>query len=225
MKRKLAAILCAGAEGYSRLMGENESGTLATLKAHLQFISSLVEKHQGRVVAIHGDILLAEFDSVVDAVQCAVEIQNELKGRNEKEPEGSRMPFRIGINLGDVIEEGGNVYGDGVNVAARLESLADAGGICISRSVHDHVKNRLSVGYQSLGSHSVTNISEPVQVYRILPEPAAFGKAIGKAWYRLKQWQKVAFTLAVALLPVVANLAVKKYMDPSGSMSDSMSGI
>src|SRR5512140_2676521 len=224
-KRKLASILCAGAEGYSRLMGEDESGTLTTLKAHLQLIGSLSEKHGGRVMAIHGDTLLAGFDSVVDAVQCAVEIQNELKGRNEKYPEGSRMPFRIGVNLGDVIEERGNVYGDGVNVAAGVKGLADPGGICISRSVYDHVKNKLGVGYQSLGTHSLTNIAEPVQVYRILPEPDAFGKAIGKAWYRLKQWQKVAFTLVVALLPVVVNLAVKKYMDPTGSMSDSMSGI
>ena len=203
MKRKLAAILCAGAEGYSRLMGEDESGTLTTLKTHLQVIGSLVENHQGRVAAIHGDSLLAEFDSVVGAVQCAVEMQNELKGRNEKEPEGSRMPFRIGVNLGDVIEEGGNVYGDGVNVATGLKGLADPGDICISRSVHEHVKTKISIGYQSLGAHSITNIAEPVQVYRILPEPDAFGKAIGKAWYRLKQWQKVAFTVAVALLPVI----------------------
>jgi adenylate cyclase len=126
-------------------MGEDESGTLTTLKAHLQLIGSLSEKHGGRVMAIHGDTLLAGFDSVVDAVQCAVEIQNELKGRNEKEPEGFRMPFRIGINLGDVIEERGNVYGDGVNVAAGVKGLADPGGICISRSIHDHVKNRLFV--------------------------------------------------------------------------------
>ena len=215
MKRKLAAILSAGAEGYSRLMGEDEAGTFNTLKAHLQVMGSLVEKHKGRVAAIHGDSLLAEFDSVVDAVQCAVEMQNELKGRNEKEPEGSRMPFRIGVNLGDVIEEGGNVYGDGVNVATGLKGLADPGGICISRSVHDHVKTKISIGYQSLGARSITNSSEPVQVYRILPEPDAFGKAIGKAWYRLKQWQKVAFTLVVALLPVVANLVVKKYIDPT----------
>ena len=214
-KRKLAAILSAGAEGYSRLMGEDESGTLTTLKAHLQSIGSLIEKHQGRVVAIHGDSLLAEFDSVVDAVQCAVEMQNELNGRNEKLPEGSRMPFRIGVNLGDVIEEGGAVYGDGVNVATGLKGLADPGSICISRSVHDHVKNKMSVGYQSLGAHSVTNIAESVQVYRILPEPDAFGKAVGKVWYRLKKWQKVAFTVAVALLPVVANLVVKKYIDPT----------
>ena len=97
------------------------------------------------------------------------------------------MPFRIGINLGDVIEEGGAVYGDGVNVATEVKGLADPGGICISRSVYDHVKNKLGVGYQSLGAHSLTNIAEPVQVYRILPEPDAFGKAIGKAWYRLKR--------------------------------------
>src|SRR5512141_267827 len=214
-KRKLASILCAGAEGYSRLMGEDESGTLATLKAHLQLLGSLSEKHGGSVMAIHGDTLLAEFDSVVGAVQCAAEMQNELKARNEKAPEGSRMPFRIGGNLGDVIEEGGNVYGDGVNVATGMKGLADPGGICISRSVHDHVKNKISVGYQSLGAHSVTNIAEPVQVYRILPEPDAFGKAIGKAWYRLRQWQKVALAVAVAILPVVANLAVKKFIDPT----------
>jgi adenylate cyclase len=218
-KRKLAAILCTDAAGYSRLMEGDEARTLDTLKAHFRLMGSLVEKHRGRVVATHGDSLLAEFGSVVDAVQCAMEIQKEIKARNEELPETSRMPFRIGINLGDVIEEGGNIFGDGVNVAARLESLADAGGICISRSVHDHVKNKLSVGYQSLGAHSVKNIAEPVQVYRILPEPDAFGKAVGRVWYRLRQWQKVALTVAVALLPVFVNLAVKKYMDPPGSIS------
>jgi len=196
-------------------MENDEAGTLDTLKSHFRLMGGLVEQHRGRVFAIHGDSLLAEFASVVDAVRCATEIQKEIKARNEELPEGSRMSFRIGINLGDVIEEEGNVYGDGVNVAARLESLVDAGGICISRSVHDHVKNKLNIGYQSLGAHSVKNIAEPVQVYRILPEPDAFGKAIGKAWYRLKQWQKVAFTLVVALLPVVANLVVKKYIDPT----------
>ena len=217
MTRKLAAILSADAAGYSRLMEKDETRTLNTLKAYFQVMGSLVEKHRGRVVAIHGDSLLAEFASVVDAVQCAVEIQKDLKARNEELPEESRMPFRIGINLGDVIEEDGNIYGDGVNVASRLESLADAGGVCISRSVHDHVKNKLSVGYQSLGGHSVKNIAEPVQVYRVLPEPDAFGKAVGKVWYRLKQWQKVALAVAVALLPVFANLAVKKYIDYTGS--------
>ena len=168
-------------------------------------------------MAIHGDNLLAEFDSVVDAVQCAMEIQKEIKARNEELAESSRMPFRIGINLGDVIEEDGNLYGDGVNVASRLEGLADGGGICISRSVHDHVKNKLGVGYQSMGAHSVKNLSEPVQVYRILPEPDAFGKTVGKVWYRLKQWQKVALTITVALLQVVGGIAVKRYMDRPAS--------
>ena len=217
MKRKLAAVLSADAAGYSRLMEKDEARTLNTLKAYFQIMRSSIEKSSGRVVAIHGDSLLAEFASVVDAVRCAVEIQNELKARNEGLPEESRMLFRIGINLGDVIEEEGNIFGDGVNVAARLEGLADPGGICISRSVHDHVKNKLSAGYQSLGSHSVKNIAEPVQVYRILPEPDAFGKAVGRVWYRLRQWQKVALAVSVALLPVFANLAVKKYIDPTGS--------
>ncbi|MDA8121542.1 MAG: adenylate/guanylate cyclase domain-containing protein [Deltaproteobacteria bacterium] len=212
-RRKLAAILCSDGVGYSRLMERDESGTLATLKAHLQLMGALIEKHRGRVVAIHGDTLLAEFNSVVDAVQSAVEIQNGLKARNEGLPEESRMFFRIGINLGDVIEEDGNIYGDGVNVAARLESLADAGGICISRSVHDHVKNKLSVGYRSLGAHGVKNIAEPVHVYRILPGPDGSGKTVGKARYRLKPWRKSALALAVALLLVVGVLAVNKIAD------------
>ncbi|MBF8260168.1 MAG: adenylyl cyclase class-3/4/guanylyl cyclase [Actinobacteria bacterium] len=217
MKRKLAAILSADAVGYSRLMEQDEGRTHDTLKAHLHVMGSQVEKHGGRVIAIHGDNLLAEFASVVDAVRCAVEIQKEIKERNEELPEASRMSFRIGINLGDVIEEEGNIFGDGVNVAARLESLADPGGICISRSVHDHVKGKLTVGYQSLGAHSVKNIAEPVQVHRIVPEPDAFGKAVGRAWYRLKQWQKVAVAIGMAILQVFLGLAVKKYIDHAGS--------
>jgi adenylate cyclase len=180
-------------------------------------MNSRIEEHRGRVVATHGDSLLAEFASVVDAVQCAMEIQKEIQARNEGMKEESRMLFRIGINLGDVIEEEGNIFGDGVNVAARLEALADAGGICISRSVHEQVKNKLAVGYQSMGAHGVKNIAEPVQVYRIVPEPDAFGKAVGRVWYRLKQWQKVAVAVGVAILQVFVGLAVKKYIDPSGS--------
>ncbi len=218
-KRKLAAVLCADAAGYSRLMEQDEAGSLTALKASFQVMSVHVEKHGGRVIATHGDSLLAEFASVVDAVQCAVGIQNDLKAKNGELPEASRMLFRIGINLGDVIEEDGNIYGDGVNVAARLESLADPGGICISRSVHDHVKNKMNVGFQSLGSHSVKNIAEPVRVYRILPEPDAFGKTVGKIWYRLKQWQKVALTITIVLLQVGGGIAVKRYMDPATSLS------
>ena len=219
-KRKTAAILSANAEGFSRLMGEDEAATLQTLKAHRQMMCSLVEKNQGRVVDSSGGSLLAEFVSVVDALECAVEIQKELKGRNEELPKERRMPFRIGIHLGDVIEEEGKLYGDGVQVAAMLESMADGGGICVSRSAHDQVKNKLDVGYQSLGGHSVENIAEPIQVYRVVLEPGAAGKMIGKIWYRMKRWQrwqKVAVTIAVATFQVFLGLAVKNYLDPAVS--------
>mgnify|MGYP001225537878 FL=1 len=213
MKRKLAAILSASAEGYSRLMGEDEAGTLQTLKGRRQVMCSLIEKHQGRVVDTTGDNLLAEFASVVDALECAVEIQKELKKRDEELTKECRMPFRIGIHLGDVIEEEGKIYGDGVRVAVLLDSLADAGGICVSRSAHDQVKNKLDVGYQDLGQRGVENISEPVRVYRVVLEPDPKWKMIGKIWSRMKQWQKVALTIGIALLQVGGGLVVKKYFD------------
>ena len=194
-------------------MGEDEAGILQTLKGHHQVMCSLVEKHQGRVVDTRGDNLLAEFASVVGALECAVEIQKELKGRNEELPKERRMPFRIGIHLGDIIEEEGKIYGDGVNVAALLDSLADGGGICVSRSAHDQVKNKLDVGYQDLGQRGVENISEPVRVYRVVLEPDPKWKMIGKFWSRMKQWQKVTLTIGVALLQVAGGLVVKKYLD------------
>ena len=194
-------------------MGEDEGATLQTLKVHHQVMCSLVEKHQGRVVDTRGDNLLAEFASVVHALECAVGIQKELKNRNEELPKERRMPFRIGIHLGDVIEEEGKIYGDGVNVAALLDSLADGGGICVSRSAHDQVKNKLDVGYQDLGQRGVENISESVRVYRVVLEPDPKWKMIGKFWSRMKQWQKVALTIGVALLQVGGGLVVKKYFD------------
>jgi len=190
-------------------MGRDEAKTLTALKAHFQVMHECIGKYRGRVVSVHGDSLLAEFASVVDAVQCAVEIQSTLKERNEELPEESRMRFRIGINLGDVIEEEGNIFGD------RLESLAEGGGICISQSVHDHVKNKLSVGYRFLGAHSVKNIAEPVRVYRVLPGPDGSGRTIGRIWSRLGFWQRVAVVLAVALV-LVGGLAVKQYLGRSG---------
>ncbi|HQT98359.1 MAG TPA: adenylate/guanylate cyclase domain-containing protein [Thermodesulfobacteriota bacterium] len=215
--RKLAVVFCADAAGYSRLMGMDEGRTLTTLTAHFQVMRSFIGRSRGRVVEVHGDNLLAEFESVVDAVQCAVEIQNELKVRNGELPEASRMLFRIGINLGDVIEEKGSIYGDGVNVAARLERLADAEGVCISGSVHDHVKNKLSVGYRSLGAHSFKNIAEPVRAYGVLPGPDTSGRTVGEVWRRLSRWRKAAVALAVALLTVAGGLAVNKYVYQSGS--------
>lgn len=174
-------MLSADAVAYSRLMGQDESRTVNTLKASFEVMDSLIGKFRGRVVDVHGDNLLAEFASVVSAVQCAVEIQNELNARNEEAPEASRMFFRIGINLGDVLEEDGKIYGDGVNVAARLESLADAGGICISQSVHDHVRNKLSVGYQSLGKHRAKNMAEPLGAHRVLMRRDAAGEVLGES--------------------------------------------
>jgi adenylate cyclase len=170
-KRKLTAILSADVKGYSRLMGEDEEGTIRTLKAYMEVISGFIQQHRGRVVSTGGDSILAEFASVVDAVRCAVGIQEELKDRNKDLPEGRRMEFRIGINLGDVVEEGDNILGDGVNVAARMESLAEGGGACISGTVYDQVKNKLAFGYEYVGEQTVKNIKEPVRVYRILMEP------------------------------------------------------
>ena len=167
VERKLTAILSADVKGYSRLMAEEEVATIHTLTAYRELMESLIQQHRGRVVDTPGDNLLAEFGSVVDAVQCAVEIQRELNTRNAELPETRKMEFRIGINLGDVIVEGERIYGDGVNIAARVEGLADGGGICISRKVHDEIKSKLALGYEYLGEQEVKNITEPVRVYRI----------------------------------------------------------
>jgi TolB-like protein/Flp pilus assembly protein TadD len=166
VKRKLAAILSADVKGYSRLMEEDEVTTVRTLEEYRAIVSGLVEKHEGRVVDSPGDNLLAEFSSVVDAVESAVEIQKELKTKNEKLAKNRRMAFRIGINLGDVIEEGERIYGDGVNVAARIERLAAGGGICISGTAFDQVEGKLGLEFDYLGERSVKNIKKPVRVYR-----------------------------------------------------------
>ncbi len=172
-KRKLTAILSADVKGYSRLMGEDELATIETLKKYRILISSLTEQFRGRVVDSPGDNLLAEFGSVVDAVECAVKIQDELKKENDEFPESRRMEFRIGVNLGDVVEDGERIYGDGVNIAARIEGLADGGGICISRNTYEQIKNKISVGYEYLGEHSVKNIKDPIGVYRLLLDAEA----------------------------------------------------
>jgi adenylate cyclase len=170
-KRKLSAILNADVKGYSRLMREDELATIETLKKNRELISSLIDQFRGRVVDSPGDNLLAEFGSVVDAVECAVKIQEELKKENDLLPKNRRMEFRIGVNLGDVVEDEERIYGDGVNIAARIESLADAGGICISRSVYNQVKKKLNFRYEYFGEHEVKNIDEPVRVYKVSMEP------------------------------------------------------
>jgi adenylate cyclase len=173
MERKLAAIFSADVKGYSRLMGEDEEATIRTLTAYREVMASLIQQHRGRVVDSPGDNLLAEFASVVDAVRCAVAIQQELRARNTELPDHRKMEFRIGINLGDVVVEGERLYGDGVNIAARLESLAEPGGICISGTVYEHVENKLALTYEYLGEQAVKNIAKPVRVWRIIMDPEA----------------------------------------------------
>jgi len=169
--RKLRAIFSADVKGYSILMADDEVATIQTLKKYRTMMSTCIEQHEGRVVDAVGDNLLAEFDSAVDAVQCAVKVQKELKVRNQELPEDTKLEFRIGINIGDVIQDGDRLFGDGVNVAARIEGLADAGGICVSRSTYDQIKNKLKLSYDYLGEHEVKNIKEPVRVYKVLLEP------------------------------------------------------
>jgi adenylate cyclase len=173
MERKLSAILSADVQGYSRLMGEDEVATIRTLTAYREVMAALIRQHRGRVVDSPGDNLLAEFASVVDAVQCGAAVQQELKRRNADLPTSRKMEFRIGINLGDVIVEGERIYGEGVNIAARLEGLAEAGGVCVSGSVYDQIETTLALGYEYLGEQTVKNIAKPVRVYRVVLEPGA----------------------------------------------------
>jgi adenylate cyclase len=168
LERKLAAILCADVFGYNRLMGENEEATLHTLTSHRKLIDSQIEQHRGRFVNSAGDSVLAEFASVVEAVNCAVDIQSKLKAENESIQPERRMELRIGVKLGDVMVEGAQIYGDGVNVAARLESLAEPGGICISDTVHAQVRDKLALAYEDAGEQRVKNIARPVHVWRVL---------------------------------------------------------
>jgi len=215
VKRKLTAILSADVKGYSRLMGEDEKGTVRTLNAYKELMTNLTQHHHGRVVDAPGDNVLAEFASVVDAVECAVEIQKELKTRNADLPENRRMEFRIGVNLGDVIEDADQILGDGVNIAARLESLSEAGGICISGTVFDQVKNKLNLGYKYLGEQTVKNILEPVRVYRVLMEPGAAGKVLGEKKAKPRQWQMVTMGLVIGVIVVAAVIVIWKFYIPS----------
>ena len=189
-RRKLAAIFSADVAGYSRLMGDDEAATVDTLTTYREVMYSLIKQHRGRVVDSPGDNVLAEFASVVDAAQCGVAVQKELQSRNLELPEKRRMQFRIGINLGDVIEEGERIYGDGVNIAARLEALADPGGICISKTAFDHIETKLPLGYEFIGEQTVKNISKPVFAYKVIMDPRVVSsrknvKAIAKSpWIR-----------------------------------------
>ena len=209
VKRKLSAILSADVVGYSRLMGEDEVSTVRTLEAYRKVMSDLIEQFRGRVVDSPGDNLLSEFSSVVDAVQCAVEIHEVIRAKNEELPEDRRMLFRIGVNLGDVIEEGDRIYGDGVNIAARLEGLAEAGGICISGSAHEQIKNKLALGYEYIGEHTVKNIAEPLKVYRVPMGPkTATSKEGDEKETNLKRWRWSALGAVGAIIVIIGALAI-----------------
>jgi adenylate cyclase len=171
VRRKLVAILAADVKDYSRLMGEDEMATVRTLKEYRRIMTSLIRKYRGRVVDSPGDNVLAEFSSVVDAVDCAVEVQRALQAKNAELSQDRKMEFRIGINLGDVIKDGKRIYGDGVNIASRVEGLAVAGGICISGSAHDHLEGKAALGFEYLGEQRVKNIKKPVRIYRVKMAP------------------------------------------------------
>ena len=204
LDQKLAAMLYADVAGYSRLTSEDEHGTHRTLTACLDIFTQAIERNRGKVVHYAGDAVLAEFGAVADAVTCAVAVQRDLKARNHELPEERKLQFRIGINLGDVIVDRDDIYGDGVNVAARLETLADPGGICISRSVYEQVKSKLELGYEHLGEQRLKNIADPVEVYRLHLEPEAVGTDVGKKTTKSRR----STVVAVIILLVGVGAAV-----------------
>jgi adenylate cyclase len=208
-KRKLTAIFTADVEGYSRLMREDEEATVRTITSYRAVMTKLIEQYRGRVVDSPGDNILAEFTSVVDAVNCAVEIQREFAERNTELPDNRKMIFRIGINLGDVIQEGERIYGDGVNIAARVEGLAEGGGICISGTVYDAIEAKLGLEYEYLGEQEVKNIDRPVRVYRILSFPGAAAHRVIKAKKDVgKKWLNMALAVTAILVVGIAALAI-----------------
>jgi adenylate cyclase len=202
MARRLAAILAADVVGYSRLMAADERGTHARLKAlRKDFLEPKTAEHRGRVVKLTGDGALVEFASVVDAVECAAAIQKGVLERQAELPNDRQIAFRIGINIGDIIIEEEDIYGDGVNVAARLEGLAEPGGICVSRNVYNQVKNKVEFGFEPTGEHRVKNIPEPVVVYRVLTEPGLAARTLGLKHAGTRRWRWVALAgLAGSLL-------------------------
>jgi len=207
-KRRLTAILSADVEGYSRLMREDEETTVRTITAYRAAMAKLIQQYRGRVVDSPGDNILAEFTSVVDAVNCAVEVQRELAERNAGLPSERKMEFRIGVNLGDVIEEGERIYGDGVNIAARVEGLAEGGGICISGTVYDAIEAKLGLEYEYLGEQEVKNIDKPVRAYRVLSYPGAAAHRVVKAKRDVgRTWRNVVMVVA-AVLVVGAAVAI-----------------
>jgi len=202
IQRKLKAIFSADVQGYRKLMGDDDEYTVNTITAYREMMTDMIEKHQGRVVDAPGDNILAEFGSSLNAVHSAIDIQRTLEKENGKLPDNRRMDFRIGINLGDILHKDDRIYGDGVNIAARIENLADPGGICISRGVYEQVEGKLDVGFADLGPYTVKNIRKPVKVYKVLLDSNDAGKIIGSRKGKgLNQlWMKVTIILLVAII-------------------------
>jgi adenylate cyclase len=208
MERRLAAILAADVVGYSRLMAADEQGTHVRLKALRQdFIEPKIAEYHGRIVKLMGDGALVEFASVVKAVECAATIQSGVAERQAEVPEEERIAFRVGINIGDVIVEESDVYGDGVNVAARLEALAEPGEICVSRTVYNHARAKVAFGFEPMGEHRVKNIPEPVMVYRVVTDPGPLAKVLGLKRAGTRRWRLAALTGAAAVVLLVAGAA------------------
>jgi TolB-like protein/class 3 adenylate cyclase len=228
LERKLTAILCADVFGYSRLMGDNEEATLRTLTSYRKLIDGLIQHHRGRFVNSAGDSVVAEFASVVDAVQCAVVIQTTLRAENANLPLDQWMQFRIGVNLGDVMVDGEQIYGDGVNVAARLESLADPGGICVSGTVCEHLGNRLTLSYEDLGEQSVKNIAKPVRVFRVLmeaggaPTPTRQTQGVARKYVRRGIFSIAGLAIIAATIIFVQHLSLRP-PTPSASIPPAQS--
>ena len=211
-KRKITAIMSSDVVGYSKLMGDDEAATVQTLELYKSVMSALIEQHRGRVIDSPGDNMLSEFASVVDAVQCAVAIQKELNSRNTELPENRKMRFRIGINLGDVIQEEDRIYGDGVNIAARLEAIADPGGICVSKTAFDHIETKLPLGYEFLGEQEVKNIAKPVGAYRVLMEPRVTVADVKEKKETIPFWRRNwSITVAIAVLVTIIVLTVWQF--------------
>jgi len=217
-RRRLTTILAADVVSYSKLMAEDEEATLRTLRSHREVIDRLIERHDGRIFNTGGDSVLAEFGSAVEAVRCAISMQDELRVRNAELVPDRRLLLRIGINVGDVIVEGADLLGDGVNIAARLEGLAQAGGICISGSTFEQVKNKLSVGFQDLGPQQVKNIPEPVAAFSITSAPvvvAATG-ATAAAPAARRGWRLPVAAVVLLGLGVATAVVATRYFAPGG---------
>ena len=220
IERRLATILMADVAGYSRMMGENEERTVQTLRAHREIFDGLLKAHRGRVFNTAGDSVLAEFPSAVEAVRCATEIQTALRTRNDHLPADQRMWFRIGINLGDVIVQGGDLLGDGVNVAARIQSVADPGGVCISGSVYDQIQNKLTLQIRQLGEKTFKNIAQPVRTFSISDESDGSPRGGMGRWSRSRSGPIAATAIGVIALLAVAGTGYWFYRDHTARVAE-----